>query len=101
MLELILGTSGTGKTTELLHRIRQRAQQGHYCLYLVPEQFSQSAELLLYDELGDRLSAFAEVVAGDFRELAEADHAVPLDLIAEGAVGVLDAAARGEGELRN
>ena len=69
MLELILGTSGTGKTTELLHRIRQRAQQGHYCLYLVPEQFSQSAELLLYDELGDRLSAFAEVVS--FRTLAQ------------------------------
>ena len=69
MLELILGTSGTGKTTELLHRIRQRAQQRAHCLYLVPEQFSQSAELLLYDELGDRLSAFAEVVS--FRTLAQ------------------------------
>ena len=69
MLELILGTSGTGKTTELLHRIRQRAQEKKQCLLLVPEQFSQSAELLLYDELGDRLSAFAEVVS--FRTLAQ------------------------------
>ena len=69
MLQLIFGTGGTGKTTLLLSRLRQRAQMGGQCLYLVPEQFSQSAELLLYDELGDRLSAFAEVVS--FRTLAQ------------------------------
>lgn len=69
MLQLILGTGGSGKTTELLQRVRQRARQGKRCLYLVPEQFSQTAELLLYDALGDRLSAFAEAVS--FRTLAE------------------------------
>lgn len=68
MLELILGTSGTGKTKELLRRITARAEQGETSYYLVPEQFSQSAELLLYDTLGDRLSAFAEVLS--FRTLA-------------------------------
>ena len=69
MLQLILGTGGSGKTTELLQRVRQRAGQGKRCLYLVPEQFSQTAELLLYDALGDRLSPFAEAVS--FRTLAE------------------------------
>ena len=69
MLQLILGTSGTGKTTALLEEIRRRAEAGERSFYLVPEQFSQSAELLLYDALGDRLSAFAEAVS--FRTLAE------------------------------
>ncbi len=69
MLQLILGTSGTGKTTALLAEIRRRAAAGERCFYLVREQFSQSAELLLYDALGDRLSAFAEAVS--FRTLAE------------------------------
>ena len=69
MLQLVLGTAGTGKTTELVRRIRARAREGKRCLYLVPEQSSQSAELLLFNALGERLSACAEAVS--FRTLAE------------------------------
>ena len=47
------------------------------------------------------LTALAQIVARNLGGPAEADDAVPLDLIAEGAVGVLDAAARGEGQLRD
>ena len=47
------------------------------------------------------LSALPQVVARHLGGLAEAHDAMPFDLIAEGAVGVLDAAARGEGQLRD
>lgn len=69
MLRFILGVSGTGKTTHLLAQMRQRAQQGLPSIYLVPEQFSSSAEILLYKTLGDKGSGMVEVVS--FRTMAE------------------------------
>lgn len=69
MLQLILGVAGTGKTTLLLQQMRQRAGQGKQCVFLVPEQFSSSAEAMVYNQLGDADSAWVEVVS--FRTLGE------------------------------
>ncbi|MDL2324673.1 PD-(D/E)XK nuclease family protein [Ruminococcaceae bacterium OttesenSCG-928-A16] len=69
MLCLILGVSGTGKTTQLLAAIKQRATQNKPSIFLVPEQFSSSAEIMMYKELGDAHSGMVEVVS--FRTMAE------------------------------
>lgn len=69
MLEWILGLSGTGKTRELLSRIRARSEAGLESLLIVPEQFSSSAETMVYAALGDALSAHVSVRS--FTSLAE------------------------------
>ncbi len=69
MLQLVLGIAATGKTTWMLQKMQELAAQGKYCVFLVPEQFSSSAETLVLETLGDVGSAFVDVVS--FRTLAE------------------------------
>lgn len=69
MLHLILGPSGTGKSTLLMNEIRRRAEAGQASILLVPEQFTSSTEGRIYRELGDGLSAW--VSSYSFSSLAE------------------------------
>ena len=69
MLELILGISGTGKTGRVTAQMKARAAAGRPSILLVPEQFSSSAETMIYKALGDRLSACTEVYS--FTSFAE------------------------------
>ncbi|MDO5601810.1 MAG: hypothetical protein Q4G07_03485, partial [Oscillospiraceae bacterium] len=69
MLELLLGPSGSGKTWRLVDEIRRRAEEGRFSVMIVPEQFSSTAELTLYEKLGDQLCARTGVYS--FRSLAE------------------------------
>ncbi len=61
MLKLITGISGTGKTHCVLSCIKQHAQKKQNCLYIVPEQFSATAEMLMHRQMGDVLSAYVNV----------------------------------------
>lgn len=88
MLTLILGCAGTGKTTQLLNAVRARAEQGKYCVYLVPEQSSQAAEVLCWQALGPKLSHFCQPAS--FRTLAERIEAAA----GGGAVPVVSDAVR-------
>ncbi|WP_312102373.1 PD-(D/E)XK nuclease family protein [Pygmaiobacter massiliensis] len=88
MLNLLLGTSGTGKTTRLLESIAARAKEGKRSIYLVPEQFSQAAELLCYETLGERLSPYC--TPASFRTLSERIE----NLAGGGAVPTLSDAGR-------
>lgn len=69
MLELVLGTAGTGKTGLVLARMKARAAAARKSMLLVPEQFSSSAESMVYAALGDSLGAYAEVYS--FKSYAE------------------------------
>ncbi|MFV0412474.1 MAG: PD-(D/E)XK nuclease family protein [Oscillospiraceae bacterium] len=69
MLQLVLGIAGTGKTTHILQQMKRRAEEGLPSIFLVPEQFSSSAEMLVYQTLGDAQSALVQVAS--FRTLAE------------------------------
>ena len=69
MLKLVLGGSGSGKTTHLYAQLRARAEAGHPSILLVPEQFTSSTEARLYRELGDELSGWVESFS--FTSLAE------------------------------
>ena len=69
MLQLVLGTAGTGKTGLVLARMKARAAAGKKSVLLVPEQFSSSAESMVYAALGDSLGAHAEVYS--FKSYAE------------------------------
>ncbi len=68
MLQLILGPAGSGKTGRLLGELKACALDGRAAILLVPEQFSSSAEAMVYEALGDAASAFVEVLS--FRTLA-------------------------------
>ena len=59
MLRLILGISGTGKTGRVLAEMKVRAAARRRSILLVPEQFSSSAETMVYRSLGDAFSACA------------------------------------------
>lgn len=69
MLQLVLGVSGTGKTSYCIKQMEQRASRGQLSVFLVPEQFSSSAEMLIYQKLGEYKSGYVEVVS--FRTLSE------------------------------
>ena len=69
MLQLVLGVSGSGKSSHLFNQIKRRAQQGRRSLLLVPEQFTSSTESRLYALLGDELSGYA--ASYSFSSLAE------------------------------
>ena len=62
MLKLVLGRSGTGKTTALLEAIGARSGAGGKLL-IVPEQQSHDAERRLCAIAGNRVSQYAEVVS--------------------------------------
>ena len=69
MLKLILGISGTGKSTMMLDEIRTRAHAGQKSILLVPEQYTSTAEAEIYAMLGDRLSGY--VMSCSFTSLGE------------------------------
>ena len=69
MLKLVLGGSGSGKTTHLYRQLHSRAEAGKYSILLVPEQFTSSTEARLYRALGDGLSGYVESFS--FTSLAE------------------------------
>ena len=53
MLKLVLGGSGSGKTSYLYAQLARRAAEGQRSILLVPEQFTSSTEGRIYRELGD------------------------------------------------
>lgn len=69
MLRLVLGISGSGKSSHLMARIKERARKGQKSILLVPEQFTSSTETAIYEALGDRLSG--QVSSYSFTSLAE------------------------------
>ncbi len=69
MLKLVLGGSGSGKTSYLYAQLARRAAQGQRSILLVPEQFTSSTEGRIYRELGDGGSGFVESFS--FTSLAE------------------------------
>lgn len=69
MLRLILGVSGTGKTGRVMAEMKARAAARRHSILLAPEQFSSSAETMVYRALGDELGAYAAVYS--FTSFAE------------------------------
>ena len=69
MLKLLLGGSGSGKTSWLYAQLSARAAAGKPSILLVPEQFTSSTEGRIYRELGDAGSGFVESFS--FTSLAE------------------------------
>ena len=61
MLKFIIGTAGTGKSRYIIDNIVQLAQQGEKCLLLIPEQFSKTAEAMIFSALDDTQSNSVEV----------------------------------------
>ncbi len=68
MLTFLLGGCGTGKSTQLMERIKADLQENHSVLLIVPEQFSFEAEKRLYDFLGPVL--FNQVQTFSFATLS-------------------------------
>ncbi|WP_040197599.1 PD-(D/E)XK nuclease family protein [Candidatus Soleaferrea massiliensis] len=52
MLQLLLGTAGSGKSRYILHAIQKDVRAGKKVILLIPEQFSFTAEKQLYELLG-------------------------------------------------
>ena len=69
MLKLVLGGSGSGKTSWLYAQLSARAARGQHSILLVPEQFTSSTEGRIYRELGDARSGYVESFS--FTSLAE------------------------------
>ncbi len=69
MLKFIIGVSGTGKTFEILNSIKNHAIKNEKCILIVPEQFSSTAETMVYNKLKDTLSANVNVFS--FTSFAE------------------------------
>ena len=61
MLQLILGISGSGKSSWIMGEIKRRAEQGQKSLLLVPEQFTSSTEKRIFTALGDSLSGYGQL----------------------------------------
>lgn len=61
MLNFIIGTAGTGKSTYICQRIVKLAQQGEKCLLIIPEQFSKTAEAMIFSALDNAQSNLVEV----------------------------------------
>ena len=51
MLQLIIGTAGTGKSTFIKEKIQQNAQCGRKSILIVPEQFSKTGETEIFSAL--------------------------------------------------
>lgn len=63
MLSLLLGTTGSGKTTALRERVCGCVQDGGKAIVLVPEQYSFETEKALYEKLGAAQAINAEVLS--------------------------------------
>jgi ATP-dependent helicase/nuclease subunit B len=64
MLTLVLGRSGSGKTSYIMDDLKAKAAQNmSHLLYIVPEQYSHDAERQLLRICGDSLSLHGEVLS--------------------------------------
>ena len=61
MLQFILGSSGTGKSEKIYKMIEEKSNLGEKCILIVPEQFSSTMELLMYEKFGDYKSSLISV----------------------------------------
>ena len=61
MLKFIIGTAGTGKSTYICNKIVQLAQRGEKCMLIIPEQFSKTAEAMIFSALDNTQSNLVEV----------------------------------------
>ena len=68
-MKLWIGRAGTGKTTAILQRIKQRASSGKKQILIVPELASHEYERLLAQATDNKGSRFAEVLT--FRRIAD------------------------------
>ncbi|MBP3379655.1 MAG: exodeoxyribonuclease V subunit gamma [Ruminococcus sp.] len=68
MVEFIIGSSGTGKTTEMIERIKSFSEQGKEQIVLVPEQYSTEFDKKLYFSIGAK--AFNRLLSLSFSSLA-------------------------------
>ena len=51
MLQLIIGTAGTGKSVFIKEKIQQNARSGKKSILIVPEQFSKTGEAEIFSAL--------------------------------------------------
>ena len=70
MLHIIIGGAGCGKSTRLTGLLRQAYEQGERIYALVPEQYSFTNDLKLYEALGP--AAFNQIQSLSFTSLARA-----------------------------
>lgn len=68
MVEFIIGSSGTGKTTEMIRRIKTFSEQHKEQIILVPEQYSTEFDKKLYFSIGAK--AFNQLFSLSFSSLA-------------------------------
>lgn len=68
MVEFMIGSSGTGKTTEMISRIKGFSEQGRDQIVLVPEQYSTEFDKKLYFSIGAK--AFNQLLSLSFSSLA-------------------------------
>lgn len=69
MLQLIFGTSGSGKTHTIRQNIADAARAGKRSILIVPEQYSFESERALFNMLGPKLTGYAQVLS--FKRLAD------------------------------
>lgn len=69
MLKFILGRPSSGKTFEILKKIRELAEDGRECVLIVPEQFSFESERAVLHALGDK--ATERVTVAGFTRLCD------------------------------
>ncbi len=55
MVGFLIGGSGTGKSTELIERIKRATEKGKKCLVIIPDQFSFEYDKKLYNALGAKV----------------------------------------------
>ncbi|MDR2908398.1 MAG: PD-(D/E)XK nuclease family protein [Oscillospiraceae bacterium] len=63
VLHIVTGCAGSGKTALLLEKIKDAAKKGERSIFLVPEQYSFEAELLVRRELGPGPALNVEVLS--------------------------------------
>lgn len=63
MLNFVIGTSGTGKTSYIVDKIHECVKDSQRTMLIVPEQFSFEGEKLLYDKLGPEISLKVDVLS--------------------------------------
>lgn len=104
MLQLIIGRSGSGKTTAVFHELAHHAAENTPLLLLVPEQASFEAERRLLTELGPqaaqrvRVVSFTRLTEVVFREVGgltgkRMDNTLSLLLISQALHNVQDCLA--------
>ncbi len=69
MLNIVYGRAATGKTTLVLEKIKNAAENGKSVVYIVPEQFSFESERAVLSMLGDKTAGRVNVVS--FSSLAD------------------------------